>query len=116
MSTVELTITSARLSDSSALTAFLKPIIHAERLREILESTRDKSVQHPQFTMEYDHDRLIAYFVLFDMEMVKCFTVEGLDLERALTVAVECRNLRNDSDASFTEILERVLSEPLSMH
>jgi hypothetical protein len=104
--TIILTST-ARIDDSSAMTAFLAPIPDSEVLAELL------SAKQPLNTRAYDDERQAARFVISDGTTATCFAVTGITIDQAEMITLECEETDAWSDAAFRAAADRILSRTL---
>jgi hypothetical protein len=95
----------ARLADKKAMTEMLGPVKNAEQLLRLLNDER--SVR----TQSYDDETKTARYIVSDGMVVLIFTLVGLNLQQAATVAAECDNILEWGTEAFRQVLARVFGE-----
>jgi hypothetical protein len=92
-----------RLSDAQALADFLADIPYHDGLAELL------ATRTPQNTRGYDDDNQIARFVISDGNVVTCFTVYDITIDKAEMITLACEEADAWDEASFQQSVTRVL-------
>jgi hypothetical protein len=99
----QISTTSARLDDGSAMAQFLSAIPDSDRLAKLLGKGE------PLSTRAYDDEAQIARFVESDGNVVMCLTVIGVTIDQAEMIEIERENMGAIDETTFPEAVARAL-------
>jgi hypothetical protein len=97
----------ARINDAAAIKVLLTPMRDRAALKRKL---RPGFRGHKYAYDEWAHT---ARYLLTDGEIVCCYSVTGISLEQAATIATACDQISEWSTRTFQAAVERVLGEEL---
>jgi hypothetical protein len=101
----QISTTSARLDDGSAMAQFLSPIPDSDQLAKLLEKGK------PLSTRAYDDETQTARFVESDGNTVMCFAVTDITIDQAEMIEIECEDMDAIDETAFHEAVARALGD-----
>jgi hypothetical protein len=101
----QISTTSARLDDGSAMAQFLSPIRDADQLAKLLAKGE------PLSTRAYDDETQTARFVESDGSSVMCFAVTGITIDQAEMIEIEFEGIVAIDETKFHEAVARALGD-----